>query len=145
MVSKCFAFTFVVVICTLVKEGYALNCFNCTSVMDPKCGKTWGYSGSEGDKYLVKCEGNTVACRKLETTDSYKGQMLVVRSCWNSSSVETLDDEFLDCNKMASIGKACYCNKDLDKGKPCNGQQRLIQQGALLAPAVLAAMISFFF
>jgi hypothetical protein len=44
-------------------------------VLDSKCGKTWEYSGTEGDKYLVKCVGNTVACRKLETTDTYKGTL----------------------------------------------------------------------
>lgn len=62
---------------TISPSGHALNCFNCTSVLDAKCGKTWDFTGTEGDKYLVKCEGNTVACRKLETTDSYKGMALI--------------------------------------------------------------------
>ncbi|XP_045207353.1 uncharacterized protein LOC123559525 [Mercenaria mercenaria] len=144
MAHKYAILAFVVVICTLFKEGEALKCFNCTSVLDSKCGKTWGYSGTEGDKYLVKCEGNTVACRKLETTDTYKGMTVVLRSCWNVSSVETLDEDFLDCTKMASIGKACYCNKDLDNGKPCNGRQPLLAFVELIVSALLAAVCVIF-
>ncbi|XP_060577482.1 uncharacterized protein LOC132734706 [Ruditapes philippinarum] len=144
MASTSTIIAIIAVICGFIKEGNALSCFNCSSVLDSKCGKTWEYSGTEGDKYLVKCVGNTVACRKLETTDTYKGMTVVLRSCWNVSSVEDLDEEFLDCRKMASIGKACYCNKDLDGGKPCNGRQPLVAFAGLIISTVLAALCHLF-
>lgn len=139
--AQCYLLTMGFVILVLVHRGFSLQCYECTSTQDEKCGHSFEYTGTEGNKYLVECGGPTQACRKLESTDSYKGMTLVIRSCWNSTGVENLDSDFLDCKKMASIGKACYCNKPTTDGKPCNGRQPLLPCISLLTSAVLLAIL----
>ncbi|KAL4228708.1 hypothetical protein ACF0H5_011751 [Mactra antiquata] len=119
-------------------KGDCLQCYDCTNLQDKKCGVSWGFSGDEANDYIVECEGGTVACRKVQTTDTLKGEEMVIRSCWNSSGWETLDEDFLDCRKMASIGKACYCNKD--GNKPCNNGQHLYAIMALISTAVATVL-----
>lgn len=89
---------------------------------------------------IIKVEQCT--CFVIVTIILYfvKAKTVVIRSCWNSSGVENLDEDFLDCNKMASIGESCYCNKDLDNGKPCNDGQFLNSFLTLVMTAVVAAI-----
>ncbi|WAR05334.1 hypothetical protein MAR_020703 [Mya arenaria] len=103
----------------LTRKVESLECYSCTSNEDPKCGVEFKYSGTAGDKYKAPCEGGTAACRKLVTQDAHKGAEMVVRSCWNASTVENLDKDFLDCSTlMSSTGEVCYCQSD-----SCNGAQ----------------------
>lgn len=140
MRARCFLLATGFVLAFLVQKGLALECYSCTSNEDSKCGHSFDLSGSEADKYKVQCAGATQACRKLESTDSYKGRTFVIRSCWSSLSVEKLDEDFLDCTKMASIGKACYCDKEL-----CNGRQPLIPSLYTVMATLLAATLTMLF
>lgn len=117
----------------------ALQCYVCSSLVDDKCGVTWGYSkdGGEGDKYLVDCPGENAACRKIQTKDSHGGQMVVSRSCWNSTSTE----RYKPPTKCGDIfmGEVCYCWGE----EPCNGAQ-LIQPLKLAALLVLSPILWLF-
>ncbi|XP_060552825.1 uncharacterized protein LOC132714094 [Ruditapes philippinarum] len=116
-------FLVTVVACVVFQEVTSLMCYSCSNAEEPKCGKTWELSDKEAEKYVVNCTGYQAACKKIDTTDSNKGQLLVTRSCWSVSigtDVE-MNSNFLDCTDIANLGTACYCKEADDK--PCNGKQ----------------------
>ncbi|XP_045176131.2 uncharacterized protein LOC123536776 [Mercenaria mercenaria] len=112
-----------VAICAILHQADCLKCYSCNSLLEPKCGKTFELSGKEAASYVVKCQGENVACRKIESTDAHKEKMLVTRSCWNTTD-DQLKQDFFECSNMGK-GMACYC-KGTDHGKPCNGAQPVL-------------------
>ena len=42
----------------------SLRCYNCSSIVDEKCGKEWKFVGSEAEKYEVECPKNATHCVK---------------------------------------------------------------------------------
>ena len=76
----------------------------------------------------------------LVITDSccipFTDLVMVERSCWNSSAVEEMDEDFLKCGKVMGTSKACYCNKEL-----CNGRQPLLASGLVMFISMMAAIL----
>ena len=50
-----------------------VQCYQCSSFIDPKCGTTWGFRGNEGDQYLHECDENASGCRKLQFEEERSG------------------------------------------------------------------------
>jgi hypothetical protein len=57
----------------IVFPAESIKCYVCNNQLEPKCGATLELKGSEAKKYIEECEGETVACKKLESKDTYKG------------------------------------------------------------------------
>ena len=53
-----------------------LKCYECSNLMDPKCGLTWGYdeNSEQANGYLKDCSTKAVACQKMEYKDSLQGK-----------------------------------------------------------------------
>ncbi|KAH3797299.1 uncharacterized protein LOC127840116 [Dreissena polymorpha] len=129
------AFAVLIFVIFSVSKVHGLDCYTCTSIEDPNCGVSFDFSGTAGDKYKSNCVGGTTACRKVISSDTHKAKIVVIRSCWNSSSVEDLSKDFLSCQKLMVNGEACYCNKD-----SCNGGQLVV---ASLGVSLLTLGLSF--
>lgn len=53
-----------------------IKCYECSNLLDPKCGRTWGYeeNSQKALDYVVTCPKDAVACKKLEYEDSLQGK-----------------------------------------------------------------------
>ncbi|XP_045176921.2 uncharacterized protein LOC123537308 [Mercenaria mercenaria] len=124
-------------VCFTFQQVDCLQCYTCTNILEPKCGKTWELSEEEAAKYITTCMGENAACRKIGSEDTLKGKMLVTRSCWNTSSeVEVeMNEEFLDCTSIGNQGTSCYC-KGKEDGKPCNGSPPILTYMSLIMTVV---------
>ncbi|XP_060552817.1 uncharacterized protein LOC132714089 [Ruditapes philippinarum] len=107
-----------VALCALLQKAESIKCYVCNNQLEPKCGATLELKGSEAKKYIEECEGETVACKKLESKDTYKETVLVTRSCFSANDTQ-IPSDFFTCSKL-SQGISCYC-KGARTGEPCNG------------------------
>ena len=43
----------------------ALKCYECSNLVDTKCGLLWGFKGDEAETYLHDCDEAATSCNKF--------------------------------------------------------------------------------
>ncbi|XP_052804438.1 protein quiver-like [Mya arenaria] len=95
----------------LIKEGAGLECYQCSSLTDPKCGVEWEVEGAT--THRVQCPQAATACQKIVSEIQGSGEQHVYRLCWEQATLEPythigcVEDEIRGGHVCRCLGDAC--------------------------------------